>query len=122
MTWLGSLNLIILVWEVARILPLPTCRQGSRGPDTAEKSPPQPLPSEPCRPGGHQEARSGPPLPSSSPASGAAGPYLILPFHTLCPGVQALNGVHSILRGHLPPVPALWHMVPLLSLAAGGKG
>lgn len=40
--------------------------------------------------------------------------YLILPLHKLCPAVQALNGVHSVLSGHLLPVSALWHAIPLL--------
>lgn len=41
-------------------------------------------------------------------------PYLIFPLHKLGPGVQALDGVHSILSRHLPPVSALWHAIPLL--------
>lgn len=41
-------------------------------------------------------------------------PYLIFPLHKLGPGVQAFDGVHGILSGHLPPVSALWHAIPLL--------
>lgn len=42
------------------------------------------------------------------------GLYLILPLHKLRPAVQTLDGVHSILSGHLLPVSALWHAIPLL--------
>lgn len=50
-----------------------------------------------------------------------AGRYLIFALHKLSPGVQALNGVHGILHGHLSPVLALWHVVSLLAPAAGDK-
>lgn len=42
------------------------------------------------------------------------GLYLILSLHELSPAVQALDGVHSVLSGHLLPVSALWHAIPLL--------
>lgn len=65
------------------------------------------------------EARRWPsPPPFSFPVSGMAGVYLILPLHKLGPGVQALDGVHGILGGHLSPVLALWHVVSLLPPAA----
>lgn len=41
-------------------------------------------------------------------------PYLVLALHRLGPGVQALDGVHSVLSGHLLPVSALWHAILLL--------
>lgn len=69
-----------------------------------------------------EKARRGlPPASLLLPVSGTAGTYLILPLHKFSPGVQALNGVHRILRGHLSPVTALWHVVSLLPPAAGSK-
>lgn len=63
-----------------------------------------------------EKARRGPHLSLllPQPLSGLAGPYLIFALYKLRPGVQALNGVHSILCGHLPPVLALRHSVSLL--------
>lgn len=51
---------------------------------------------------------------SAAGALSAEGLYLIFPLHKLGPGVQALDGVDSILGGHLSPVSALWHAIPLL--------
>lgn len=61
------------------------------------------------------------PSPSPLPVSGRVGKYLILSLHKLGPGIQALNGVHGILQGHLPPVLTLRHAVPLLPPAAGDQ-
>lgn len=72
---------------------------------------------KPRRPG---EGPCPPPF-SSSASQCMAKSYLILPLHKLSPGVQALNGVHGALHGHLPPVLALWHAVSLLPPAAGVK-
>lgn len=58
------------------------------------------------------------PSPSPLPVSGRVGKYLILSLHKLGPGIQALNGVHGILQGHLPPVLTLRHAIPLLPPAA----
>lgn len=91
--WPGSLNLIFLIWEVAGVLPPPTCRQQSGGPDTAERSPPQPLPPEPCRPGDTERPGEGlpspPPPPPASQWRGRPLPYSSPP-HTpsRCPGSQ----------------------------------
>lgn len=43
------------------------------------------------------------------------GPHLVPSFHKLCPGVNALNRVHSILLWHILPILALGHPVPLMA-------
>lgn len=131
--WPGqaAVNLIFLVWEAAG--PPRTRRLGAEARRCWGKFVTQMLPAEPCRacgshggqgwaPSPHQGWPPSPHSPPLLPGGGAAGPYLVLPLHKLSPGVQALDGVHSVLCGHLPPVPALQHAVPLLPPAAGHQG
>lgn len=42
-------------------------------------------------------------------------PHLVPPLHRLHPGVNALDGVHGVLPGHIFPVLALGHPVPLMA-------
>lgn len=119
--WPGqaALNLIFLVWEAAgppRTRCGKVCRE--RGPLICSLQSPACLVGPTHRGPDWTLPSHSPPLP---PGGGVAGPYLVLPLHKLCPGVQALDGVHSVLCGHLPPVPALQHAVPLLPPAAGDK-
>lgn len=42
-------------------------------------------------------------------------PHLVPSLHKLHPGVNALDGVHGVLPGHIFPVLALGHPVPLMA-------
>lgn len=116
-----ALNYSFPVWEAAGGPPHPhPCLHAGRESDAQRHcrkvTASQLLSPELCQPHEGQERA---PLCLASlllpqPLRGKAGPYLILALHKLSPGVQALNGVYGILRGHLPPVPALWHSVSLL--------